>query len=263
MPDPSFFARFRTRLVLLILLAVLPAFGLVLYGNFEQRRIEKARVCEGATAIARLAAATQEHFIDDARQLLTTLTQFPFLVLGTNRAFCEQNFANLRNLAPDYLNFGLIETNGICFCSATSTNVPINAGDRSYFQRVVQTRQFSAGDFQIGRHTGQKALNFGFPVLNEHGELQRVLYASLKLSRLSEAMINLGLPPRATLMVLDRNGNVLARQSQPEKWVGNNLSDTPLVQKILAGKSTVFEMPGLDGVPCLHAVRAGNDGQQP
>src|SRR5690348_3922358 len=98
MPDPAFFARFRTRLVLLILLAVLPAFALVLYGHYEQRRIEMKRVREGATAIARLAAVMQENFIEDARKLLATLTQFPFLVLATDRGFCETNFSNLRKL---------------------------------------------------------------------------------------------------------------------------------------------------------------------
>ena len=53
-----------------MLLAVIPAFGLVFYGNLEQRRIEKLRVREDATAIARLGAATQQNFIEDARQLV-------------------------------------------------------------------------------------------------------------------------------------------------------------------------------------------------
>src|SRR5438105_8536232 len=114
----SSLGRFRTRLVLLMLLAVVPAFGLVFYGNLEQRRIEKLRVRDAATAIARLAAANQQNFIEDARQLLGTLTQFPFLLLTTNRSFSEGNLANLRKLSPDYLNFGLIETNGELFCSA-------------------------------------------------------------------------------------------------------------------------------------------------
>jgi hypothetical protein len=76
----SFFARFRTRLLLLVLLLVIPAFGLVLYGHLEQRRIETARIREGATAICQLAAANQENFIKNTHQLLATLTQFPFLL---------------------------------------------------------------------------------------------------------------------------------------------------------------------------------------
>src|SRR5438128_10818577 len=160
MPKPRLFASFRTQLMLLVLLVVLPAFGLVLYGNFEQRRTELARVREGAVSRAQLAAANQENFIKNTRQLLATLTQFPFLVLATNRAFCEVHFSNLRKLSPDYLNFGLIETNGILFCSAEPAKVVVSFADRPYFQRVVQTRKFAMGDFQIGRLTGEPALNF-------------------------------------------------------------------------------------------------------
>src|SRR5438046_686214 len=85
----SFFARFRTKLILVMLLAAVPAFALVFYGNLEQRRLEKVRVREAATATARLAAANEEKFRENARQLLGTLTQFPFLLIGTNNYFSE------------------------------------------------------------------------------------------------------------------------------------------------------------------------------
>src|SRR5271156_1472617 len=60
---------FRFRLFTLILLIIVPGLGTSIYGNFEQRRIEKNRVFEGALAISRLAASNQEHFIDHARQI--------------------------------------------------------------------------------------------------------------------------------------------------------------------------------------------------
>ena len=62
------------------------AFSL-LYGNLEQRRIEKDGVRREAMAISRLAAASQRSYIKNTKQLLGTLTQFPFLLLTTNREF--------------------------------------------------------------------------------------------------------------------------------------------------------------------------------
>jgi signal transduction histidine kinase len=259
MLSSSFLAKFRTRLLLLVLLLVIPAFGLVWYGNFEQRRIEKARVREGATAISQLAAANQENFIKNTRQLLGTLAQFPFLVLATNRPFCEVHFSNLLKLAPDYLNFGLIELDGALFCNGAATNTSANLADRSYFQRVVQTKRFAIGDFQVGRLTRQPALNFGFPVFDEQGELKRVLFASLKLSLLSEAVSHIRLPSDAAVTVIDRNGNVLARHPDTERWVGKSLSEAPLIRRILEQRDGLFEMPGMDGVPRLHAVTAITD----
>jgi len=108
---------FRTRLLLLIGLVVVPALALILYGNFALRRVETARAREQARAAASLAATVPEGYIRNARQLMATLTQLPFLLLSTNREFCEFHFKNLRSLTPDYFNFGLVETNGIVFCS--------------------------------------------------------------------------------------------------------------------------------------------------
>src|SRR5689334_18423831 len=129
----SYFALFRTRLVVLMLLALLPAFGLVLYENLEQRRIETEHVRERAIAVVQLAAANQENFTKNTRQMLATFTQLPFLLLGTSRAYCETHLSNLRKLAPDYLNFGLVETNGNIFCSAQPFDGKVNVSDRRYF----------------------------------------------------------------------------------------------------------------------------------
>ncbi len=261
MPATPIFALLRTRLILLVLLVVIPAFGLALYGNLEQRRIEKDRVREGATALSQLAAANQENFIKHTRQLLATLTQFPFLVLATDRPFCQNHLANLRRLAPDYINFGLIEADGTVFCSAASSNESVNLGDRSYFRRVIETKQFAIGDFQVGRLTGQPALNFGYPVFDEQGKFRRVLFASLKLLPLSEAVESVRLPSGGVITVIDRNGMVVARHPESEKWVGKSLSGVPVVRRILAQKETVFEMAGVDDVPRLYAVTRIKDGE--
>jgi signal transduction histidine kinase len=253
--------RFRARLMLLLMLLVIPAVALVLYAYWEQRRIERVGVRDGAVALAQLAAAKEKNLFDNTRQLLATLTQFPFLTLATNRAFCEVHFANLRKLSPDYLNFGLIETNGSLFCSAEATNVTVNFSDRSYFQRVLKTRSFSSGDFLVGRLTGKPALNFGYPVLDDLGQLQRVLYASLNLARLSEVLADIRLPSGGAIIVFDRTGTVLARYPESGKSVGDTLSEVPVVKEILNQRDPILEMPGVDGIARLHAVTPISDGE--
>jgi signal transduction histidine kinase len=250
----SIFAPFRTRLVILMLLAVLPAFGLVVYEYLEQRRLETERVREGAIAVARLAAANQENFTKNTRQLLATLAQFPVLLLGTNRAYCETHLSNLRKLSPDYLNFGLVETNGNVFCSAQPFDGMVNISDRSYFRQVLQTKKFSTGVYQIGRLTGQQALNFGYPVPDEKGELQRVVYASLKLSTLNDALARVPVPYSGTITVLDGAGTVLARFPDSKNFVGKSLTDDAVIKRMLDRKEPIFEMTGPDGIARLHAA---------
>src|SRR6266436_4127787 len=256
----SIFAPFRTRLVILMLLAVLPAFGLVVYEYREQRRIETEQVREGAIAVARLAAANQENFTKNTRQMLATFTQLPFLLLATNRAYCETHLSNLRKLAPDYLNFGLVETNGNIFCSAQPFDGTVNVSDRRYFRQVLETKKFSAGVFQIGRLTGQQALNFGYPVLDEKGVLQRVVYASLKLSSLSDALAQVSVPYHGSVTVLDHAGTVLARHPDGPNHVGKSLPDDAVLKRMLERKEQTFEMAGNDGILRLHAVSQVGDG---
>ncbi len=255
----SFFALFRTRLVVLMLLAVLPAFGLTVYEYLQQRRLETERVRDGAIAISRLAAANQENFVKNTRQLLATLTQFPFLLLGTNRAFCENHLSNLRKLSPDYANIGLIETNGVVFCSAQPFDGKVSAADRFYFKQVIQSKKFSVGVYQIGRLTGEQTLNFAYPVVDEKGAFQRVLYASLKLSVLSGSIAHIPLPKDGTITVFDRIGTVVARYPDQERWVGKSLAQEPPVKRALKEKQTTFDMPGLDGIPRLHAISSIDD----
>jgi signal transduction histidine kinase/CheY-like chemotaxis protein len=253
-PRVPFFRSFTGRLCVLLFLIVIPALLLAIYGNLQQRRSEKARLREGALAISALAAADQENFIRNTRQLLGTLTQFPFLLLSSNRSFSETHLSNLRKLMPDYANFGLIETNGVLFCSAEPWTNSVYLGDRAYFMRAMQSKSFSAGDFQISRVTGDATLGFGYPILNDNGDIARVLYATLKLSKLSEAINQIRLPETGAIEILDRTGTLLARNRQPQKWVGQRLANRAAFDKILAGQATTFESEGPDKVPRLYAV---------
>jgi signal transduction histidine kinase len=106
----------------------------------------------------------------------------------------------------------------------------------------------------MGRLTGEPGLNFGYPVFDELGNLKRVLFASLKLSRLSQAVAYIAMPQGGSISVIDRNGTILARQPEPEKWVGKNMSQVPAVQRIINQADGTFEMAGMDGIKRLHAV---------
>ena len=251
MDAPPFFSRFRTRLYLLVAMVVVPAFGLVLYGNLEQRRIERAAARERAVAISQLAAAHEDNFVKNTRQLLATLTQLPFLTLATNRQFCEFHFFNLRKLSPDYANFGLIEPNGLVFCSADAVTNPISLARASFFQRVKQTGRFAVGNLETSELDAEPVLQFGCPIVDERGRFVRVLFASLKLSRLSDAINRHPLPPGGNVFVVDRIGNVLAHSSDPTNWVGKSIANT---SGIKPGTATVSQSNNGNGVPQLIAV---------
>jgi signal transduction histidine kinase/ActR/RegA family two-component response regulator len=236
------------------LVIVIPALSFSLLAELNERRNEKQRVQDGAVALSVLAAANQESVVRNTRQLLATLNQFPLLLISSNRSFSENHLSNLRQLLPDYCDFGLIETNGVLFCSTEPWTNSVYLGDRAYFQRVVQTKQFSVGDFQISRLTKEPVLNFAAPVLDQQGRLARILYASLKLSRLSESIERIRVPESGAISVLDRNGSVLARQPNPEQAFGKPLASPATLKAILTQRRGATEVEGPDRVPRLYAV---------
>jgi GTPase SAR1 family protein len=86
----------------------------------------------------------------------------------------------------------------------------------------------------------------------------RVSIVTPKAQTTRHRLLGIASFPEGQLLLV---GNVLARQPQPREWIGHSLNDTPVVQRILSQKESVFEMPGLDGVPSLHAVTPISDGQ--
>jgi signal transduction histidine kinase len=246
------FASLRFRLLLLVLLAVVPALGLTLYTNVELRRAAAADIREEALRLARIAASDQEDTLKDTRQLLFALAQFPE-VRSTDPTACSALF-ELLDQYPQYALLGVIARDGDLFCSTLPTSSLANLTDRDYFQRVLQTRDFAIGDYQKDPISGKATLDLGYPVLDEAGRVQAVVFASLDLTWLNQLAAEAQLPEGSTFTVIDRNGTILVRYPAPGIWVGQSVPEAPVVETILTqrGEGTA-EAYGVDGIPRLFA----------
>jgi signal transduction histidine kinase len=251
----KFFGSFRTKLMVLVLLPAIPAFALAMQRNFDQRKSEKNQVVHEISAISRLIAANELSYVRNARQILATLSGIDFLVQSTDSSFSAVHFQNLLKLSPDYHNFGLIESNGQVFASGVMPpDGTRSLADRAYFQRTQAGRGFSIGNFQAGRLTEKRSLSFGFPVVNRAGDMNRVIFASLKVERLNEAIQGVALPEAGVATVFDSGGNILARFPDDGGWIGKTVSDTQLVREVLRAGDGVIHSVGLDGVKRVYAV---------
>lgn len=236
----------RTRLLLLVLLAVIPALGLALYANLEERQLRKALVYEHAMRLSRLISADYERLIEDAQQLLVTLAQLP-AVRDLNRAACNALFTDLLAQRSAYANLGVIDADGNIFCSALPGQVYL--GDRVYFRRAFETHDFAIGEYQVGRLTRKATVNFGYPVLDDAGRVHLVVFAALDLDWLNKLAGQAGLPPGTMLTVIDRNGTILSRYPDDEKWVGKLMPEPLVLHAIQTQKGNgTTDAPGTDGI---------------
>ena len=256
----AFFSGLRVRLLLLVLLAVLPALGSTLYLGLEQRQAATTAVQEEALRLARLTASNQGALLEGARQLLITLSQLPEMRPGASA--CQALLAQLLSQNPFYANLGVIDLDGTVTCSALPLGRPVNAADRAYFQRAVATQSFAVGDYQIGRITGKSAINFGYPILDAAGSVEAVVFAALDLDWIGQAAVELQLPQGATLIIVDQRGTILARYPGSEQWVGRVLPDAPIIEAMLVQNEGTAQTLGVDGVERLYAFSPLGDGPE-
>jgi signal transduction histidine kinase len=247
------FASLRARLSLVVLLAILPAMGLILYTAWDQRRLASDEVRGNALRLVRLAASNQERSIAAVREVLVALAHI-HEVHGGDRAACARLLTRLMKQYPDFLNFGAAKPDGEIFCSGLPTRGPINAAHRAWFRRALQGRDFSIGEYQIGSITHRPTINFSYPMLDGGGHVRAVLFAAVGLSSLNQLAAEIQLPEGGTLTVFDRLGTILARHPNPDRWLGLALPEAPLVKAVLRQKAEgTAEAAGVDGAERLYA----------
>jgi two-component system sensor histidine kinase UhpB len=228
--------------------------GMTLHTGLEERQIQSAQVRENALRLTRLAAGDLVQMIEGARQLLLGLSQLSE-VRDASSEVCRELFASLIKHYPYYINLGVIDSDGSLFCSALPFEMPVNVSDRGYFQRAFGTRRFAVSGYQLDSITGKGTMNFAHPVLDDSGQVQSVVFASLDLEWFNQLEVEAQLPARGALLVLDHRRRILARYPGAEQWVGVLMPDESLVEALMSQEGeSVVEAASLDGVTRLYGV---------
>jgi signal transduction histidine kinase/type II secretory pathway pseudopilin PulG len=255
-----FLSRLRVRLLALVLLAILPALGLVLYTAFDQRRTAKKEAEASAQRVARLASTAQKQHIETSRHLLITLSQLREIRSMESAGDCQRLLQDLRQVHSIYANIGVIDRRGYLFASALDVTNGVYLGDRSYFQLARDSGKFAIGDYQVGRLTERPTLNMAYPLKEpESGLFRGVVFAALDLDWLNQLAARADFRG-STLTVIDRHGTILVRYAMPdneENWIGKSLTNRPDVTGFLnRGAEVTAEGVGLDGVRRLYTATA-------
>ena len=173
----------RARLLVLVTLIFLPILGIIAYTGVEQRRQAAAVAHADAMRVAQLAAATHRDLFAETRRLVQLLAQLPAVREGSPAA-CSAFLARLfkQDLDPRYSSYFVLNPNGDVFCSSAPLKRRINAAAQAYYRRVLATRAFAVGAYQIGRITGRATK--GRRAMATAAARVRLLGPTAKVSRL-------------------------------------------------------------------------------
>lgn len=107
----------RVRLVMLVLVAIVPLFGLAVVGAVltSGKAVSQAR--NNLEFSAALVAASQERVAASAHQILTAIANMPVVQEGRD-ADCQQYLQVLNTQALGYVNLGIVGLDGYLRCIA-------------------------------------------------------------------------------------------------------------------------------------------------
>jgi diguanylate cyclase (GGDEF)-like protein len=245
--------RTRARILILVVLAALPALLLTVYSAVERRESEGQQARAELTRLVKLAALQQWQVVESARQMMAASLPI-LLTLVDDKERCRRYFRDLLEQNRDsYHAMGLFDADGYLLCNAASSREKVYSGDRLYFRLAKETGQFAVGEFQIGRVTAQAGVNFAFPVMDANHKVRAVAFAGLDLDDLGRIAEATPLPPEGILSVIDVKGTILSRKPAMKERVGQKLWNPQVIESILAGAQGVLEAKGEDGVDWLFA----------
>jgi diguanylate cyclase (GGDEF)-like protein len=220
----------RARLALLALMLVAP---LMLD---RARSLEGARAKQIAQAAEEYANITQ-HSADTQREVVssveTMLKSAAYIRAssGIGRS-CEILRASLPANLPWIRSIMIVSKEGVVQCSTLNMLVGINIGDREYFRKAQETRDFVFSDYLFAKVTNEPILMAAYPVAAINPEEDAVVVAGINLDWMSKIMANLGGRPGISALLVDSAGVVLAAPPDQASMIGSPLDNVPLLTAI-------------------------------
>jgi len=248
---PSIVTSLRSRLIFLILLAVVPAFGLILYSATKHRELTASQVKQNALVAARVIASEQDRVLENAHEFLVTLARVP-QIRDNDKAACRKILSGL--LEPRYADLVVADKNGKPLCTALPAGSSLATSKGLHHTRSVETYDFTIGNLRYHPAGAKILLDVGYPVSDQPGVVRAVVSAALDLSWINHGAVDSHLYTGATFTLVTSNGMVLLRYPDGTDWIGKSIFSEAAEQSI-ASRDTekTIEATGPDRVRRLFA----------
>ncbi len=215
--------------------------------SFEKKLSEAAAL--HLKRIVALSQVEQEKLFSKAHLLLDSFAKEDEAIFSSPKQ-CQEVAKEIVHFSPDFYTLGVASLEGKVICDSLSFEGEVDVSDRIYIQEAIESKEFSIGQYQIGKVTQKPSLNFGYPVLDQQGRVKRVLVASLSLEWLDPFIKELDLPAGADVFVFDRKGRILYHYFDTD-LIGEFGLETSLFAAILAepdGTATITTNDGIEKI---------------
>lgn len=224
-------------LVLTVLgtLALIQAFA-IQKSSLRQTELARFEVLERA----RLVASGHDQWLAESRNILAALVS-ALLALKSPEKDCTRLFKEFIDRARGFDTVLLADPAGNLVCAPSPVTRQVNFNDRSYFKRVMASRNFSVGEYIVGRISGKRVLPVALPMLDQSGAVEKVIIAGRELDWLGSVLARQGFLSNARVTILDQKGVVLGQYPSLENSGERFFPDESVVEALRSRSSGVVE----------------------
>ena len=220
----------RARLAMLAVMLVAPLMLERVRSLEDTRAKQIAAASEEYANITRHSAETQREVISSVETMLKSAAYIR-ASSGIGRS-CEILRASLPANLPWIRSIMLVSKEGVVQCSTLNTQVGLNIGDRDYFRKAQEARDFVFSDYLFGNTNNRPIMMAAYPVSAINPEEDSVAVAGINLDWLSRIMAKVGGRPGISALLIDSTGVVLAAPPDQASMIGRPLDNLPLLSAI-------------------------------
>jgi len=234
----------KKRLVAVVLTALSPAMGMLAYNEVTARSERNAEIHRQVEATAMQTASEVRSLIEGVKALLVATAAIPAISSGDVGA-CGDVLKSVTGKLGQARNIIVLDRTGKLICGNTDVDPGANFADRPYVQQALASDDLSVGEFTMSRVTKAPIVPMAMAIKNGK-ETVGVVATALSLEWLENRIMRRGLLPGGSVTIADRNGTVLARNPEPEKFVGTVIPATyqGLIRAAQPGTTEVMSQDG-------------------
>ncbi len=234
----------KKRLVAVALTALTPAIGMLAYNEIAARAERNAEVHREAAQMARQAASEIGSVIEGIKGLLIATAAIPSIA-ERDSANCNKVLKSVASKLEPVRNILVLDETGKLVCDSMGWNAGTDFGDRDYVQRALKSDELVVGEYTVARVSNAPILPMALAI-KQGNKTTGVLATGVRLEWLEEQILERGLPIGGSVTIADRKGVILARNPDPQKFVGTTIPAQ--YQPLLSAESPgTMELTSQDG----------------
>lgn len=252
----AIFTRIRVRILAIVLLAIIPAIGLIYYSAAERKRQISEDIESNALRLSRFLASNLERDLLQGQGFLESVA-INLESSSFKPAIGRGLFSRMLGDSSVYSNIGVADASGKVLCSAAPIPADSGLGKLEWFNKAAMPGSLAVGFDFNGVLSDQASINLGMTLSNpSRGQAGWVVFAVMNLDWLDRLAEEAHLPAGSAVSVTNRKGDAVARYPDPDKWVGKPYPQDILANQWMTEHEGVKFSKGIDGIERLYAFSA-------